>query len=533
MFQPDELKSSEPLLWSTGTGIEVWRLLRASREGDLPTVQRLIGSNPALIRCHYQYRKPLTFAVQENRLEVTAFLLERDPNPTGLAFGDSLFEVAQDRGFHEMERLLRESLPNISDRGEPVAQAIRDRDLTAVHRLLDRNPDLLHSGDLRSNQPIHWAVMTRQLDLIDELLRRGADLEAARQDGAKPIHLINGDYHFRGWTKDFPTPAAEVLDHLRHRGAYCDICTAAHSGDLARVRELLAEDRSLANHRSGYQGYYLGSGSPLRNAAATGQLEIVKLLLEFGADPNLPDEGMAPRGRALYDAVSGGHFEIAQLLLERGAFPSQMVESSADALSRALMRDDRRMVELLCRYGSARSIEILGYYGDLETGAAVFAANPSLADDPGAFIAAAEEGNQSFLDLMLRHRPNLIHRLSCAGQTPAITEYLFDRGMAPSRPNWLGITPLHQLARAGRLDQATLFIARGANLLAREDELHSTPLGWAAKAGQVAMTRLLLESGAQPQLPDDPPWATPLAWATRRGHPEVAGALRDALGARA
>jgi hypothetical protein len=37
--------------------------------------------------------------------------------------------------------------------------------------------------------------MTRQLDAIDELLARGADINAQRMDGARPIHLTNGDYY--------------------------------------------------------------------------------------------------------------------------------------------------------------------------------------------------------------------------------------------------------------------------------------------------------------------------------------------------
>ena len=133
------------------------------------------------------------------------------------------------------------------------------------------------------------------------------------------------------------------------------------------MRELLQQDRACANQVSDYAGYYLGSGSPLRNAAAKGHLEIVKLLLDAGAAPNLPEEGIAPHGHALFSAVYSGHFEIAQLLLERGAYPSPEVESSADALSIALMKGNQPMIDLLCSYGSARPVELLAYYGDTET----------------------------------------------------------------------------------------------------------------------------------------------------------------------
>ncbi len=79
-----------------------------------------------------------------------------------------------------------------------------------------------------------------------------------------------------------------------------------------RVRELLDRDPSLANRVSEYVTYYPGSGAPLRNAAAAGHLEIVKLLLAHGADPNLREEGIAPHGHALYSAVDNGHHRNRQ-----------------------------------------------------------------------------------------------------------------------------------------------------------------------------------------------------------------------------
>src|SRR5262245_35981548 len=201
--------------------------------------------------------------------------------------------------------------------------------------LLKASPELLHAGDRRSNQPIHWATMTRQIDAIDELLARGADINARRIDGGQPIHLTNGDYFHRGWRdvpRDWPTSAAQVMAHLRSRGAIVDLPTACHTGDLDRVRELLRQDPSLANRLGRNEGYYLGAGAPIANAAAVGRLDIVQLLLDHGADPNLPEEQIAPRGKALYQAVFNGHYEIAKLLLERGAFPNPPVESSGDAL---------------------------------------------------------------------------------------------------------------------------------------------------------------------------------------------------------
>jgi uncharacterized protein len=536
MTQPDTLKSDAPLKWSVGRGTDVWRLLSACVAGDLDAVRGFVERDPSLVRSHYNYRKPLYFAVRENRLEVAAFLLDRDPDPTGLAVNDSLLEIAGDRGCLEMARLLETKLSerhNASARGEPVGAAIRGRDLARMRELLEATPDLLGAGDARGNQPIHWAAMTRQLPFIDDLCARGVDLEARRPDGARPIQLANGDYHFRGWRdvpRDHPTTPRAVIDHLRGRGASCDLCTASHIGDLDRVRELLEQDPSLGNHPSEYVTYYACSGTPIRNAAAAGHFEIVKLLLERGADPNLPEEGIAPDGHALYSAATNGHFEVAKLLLEHGARPNAEVESSADTLTRVLANNDRTMLELLCSHGASRPVHLLAHDNDLETAAAVFAADPALAFDPDALAGAAGGGHEGFVRLMLRYHPDLPRRVTFPGwavgaKTRELNELLFQHGMDPNAPDWLGVTPLHQFARMGDLEKAALFLDHGADPHARDEDICSSPLGWAAKFGQKEMAALLLERGAKTNLEDDPPWATPLAWAKRRGHLEIVGLL--------
>jgi ankyrin repeat protein len=482
MIQPDALKKNERLTWSPVNGLDVWKLFCACIAGDLTGVRRLVEKEPALVRSQHAYRTPLYFAVRENRLDVARYLLERGADPLSLAVDDSLVEICRDRGYAEMDVLLVDYLANklnASPRGEPVAAAIRARDLVSVRRQLDDSPELLHAGDERSNQPIHWAVMTRQLKVIDELLARGADINAARCDGGRPIQLANGDYYFRGWRdvpQNWPTTPAQVVTHLRQRGAYCDICTASHLGDQDRVRELLDEDPSLANRVSPYTSYYLGSGAPLKNAAARGHLEIVTLLLEHGADPNLPEEGIAPSGHALYAAAANKHHEVAKLLLEHGAYPNPEVESSADALSRAISNSDQPMIDLLCSHGAARAIHLLAAYGDVQTAAAVFAANPSQADDPEALANAAGNGYEDFVRLMLRYAPHLPQRVTFPGwlvsaKTLELNELLFEYGMNASQPDWLLVTPLHQLARRGDIANARVFLDHGADLSARDEVL--------------------------------------------------------------
>lgn len=516
----------------------------AAMDGDLTAIKRLISANPALARCHYQYRTPLYFAVRENRVEAARYLIEKVHATADLAVNDSLLEIARDRGYDEMHAALAAALDadrNASPRGNEIAAAIRNRDTESALALLAASPGLLHAGDETSNQPIHWAVMTRNIHLIDQLLDRGADINARRQDGARPIHLTNGDYSYRGW-RDVPaevaTTPAEVLNHLIARGVYVDIWTAAHLGDVARVRTLLDEDPSLVNRNSDYGSYYLGCGSALKNAARNGHYAVVRLLLDRGADPNLPEEHIAPQGHALYSAVYGGHYKVAKLLLERGAIPNVEVESSADTLSIALARGNKKIIELLCAHGAARRVHLLAHHGDVQTAAAVFAANPALADDPESLINAAAQGHASFVRLMLRYHPGLPARVTdlwfgSGPKTAALAELLFTHGYSARQRSWLGVTPLHEFARKGDLPSATLFLDRGADIHARDEDIRSTPLGWAAKFGQREMVEFLLSRGAAAVHAEDPPWATPLAWATRRGHTAIAGLLRSWHGFRA
>lgn len=538
MRQPEALTKDEPLKWSPGQGTDVWAMFGAAMTGDTDTINRLLDKDPSLVRSAYDYRTPLYFAVRENQLDAAALLISRGANPANSGTADTLPEMARDRGYAAMEQLLEKAIGSEAGTqgGESIAAAIRSRDLVNVKQLLDQDPSLINARDVRSNQPIHWAVMTRQPAMIDELLVRGADIDAKRADGAAAVQLINGDYHFRGWMHDFPVKPLQVLAHLKEKGAFIDICTAAWTGDYNRVSELLHLDPSLANRVADYTSYYIGSGAPLKNAAARGHIEIVKLLLQYGADPNLREEGIAPRGQALYAAVSNGHFEIAKLLLEQGAYPNPEVESSADALSIAISRNDQPMIELLCSYGASRAVHMLAYYGDVLTAAALFAANPALADDPNALENAASEGHESFIRLMLRYQPDLAQRIGvgvksqgpdAAIKSQELTALLFRHGMDASYRNWLGITPLHRFAQRGDTESASIFIDHGADLHARDEELSSTPLAWAAKYGKTEMVKLLLERGAKTRLPDDPAWATPLAWARRRGHAAVIDLLEQ------
>ena len=176
--------------------------------------------------------------------------------------------------------------------------------------------------------------------------------------------------------------------------------------------------------------------------------------------------------------------------------------------------------------GIRRSLRILASYGDLDGATALLTADPSLADDPAALAAAAEGGHDAIVRLILRHRPRAAERVAVVARHAEVTELLFQSGMNPNLPGWLGVTPLHRFAREGHVTKAAVFLDHGADLHARDEEFRTTPLGYAAMSGRVRMVAFLLRRGAQLTPPGRPAWATPLALATSRTHNRIVRVLK-------
>ncbi len=232
-------------------------------------------------------------------------------------------------------------------------------DLETVERLVGKDPSLVRSH-YEYRTPLYFAVRENRMAVAAFLLDRGANpfyngddlIEMARVRGLGNMEALIESRRPRP-QHVLPAAVRELMDGLFSRASSCDIWTAADAGNIERVRELLGRDPSLANRMGGDR-----SGTPLVHAAGRGHLEVVQLLLEHGADPNAPEEGNAPHGRALYSAVYNRHFDVAKLLLEHGANPNQEVESSADAPSIAIMNSDTKMIQLLASHGAIWQIPV-------------------------------------------------------------------------------------------------------------------------------------------------------------------------------
>jgi beta-lactamase regulating signal transducer with metallopeptidase domain len=118
---------------------------------------------------------------------------------------------------------------------------------------------------------------------------------------------------------------------------------AATDGDISGIDELL---RAGANVNC-----TVGVGrasSPLTGAALEGRLDVVRLLLDWGADPNLAPGDGSP----LINAAAEGHVDIVSLLLDRGASIDQIVPGRQNALIRASGNGRLEVVKLLVARGA-------------------------------------------------------------------------------------------------------------------------------------------------------------------------------------
>ena len=121
---------------------------------------------------------------------------------------------------------------------------------------------------------------------------------------------------------------------------------AADAGNVTEVQELLASHSSLTWKDA-------SSASALNRACYCGHEEVVRVLLEAGADK---DDANSMGWTALINACRNGHTPIAKMLLERGANIDAVNAEGWTALICAAARGHTEAARLLLAAGAAKDL---------------------------------------------------------------------------------------------------------------------------------------------------------------------------------
>jgi hypothetical protein len=172
----------------TVNGYDAWSLFEACAAGDLGTVNRLLAKDRRLVNAQHWYQVPIHNAVRRGTRRssncCSIALPTRANRATPTIPGTSLLLCAQERGYVEIETVLRRALKkrfHYMPEFEELKQAIIARNGRRVGVVVRRRPDLIAASDALGNNALHWSVITRQMHLIERFApARHADRRTAR-----------------------------------------------------------------------------------------------------------------------------------------------------------------------------------------------------------------------------------------------------------------------------------------------------------------------------------------------------------------
>jgi ankyrin repeat protein len=143
-------------------------------------------------------------------------------------------------------------------------------------------------------------------------------------------------------------------DEVLAQNPKLDVFEAAALGRTDRLRELLAEDESRAN-AFGDDGFH-----PLGLACFFGHVDAARALLDHGADVNMLSKNENIQTAAIHAAAASNEegtdestrYELVELVLDHGADPNLRQGGGFRAIDAARQNGDKRVEALLRDHGA-------------------------------------------------------------------------------------------------------------------------------------------------------------------------------------
>ena len=376
-------------------------LVLACENGSAAVVTRLLraGANP-----NGAQKNGLTALMMASRTGNTAVvkpLLEAGANTNAVipSTGQTALMWATAEGHVAMMRELIAAGADVSPRSKigftPLLFAVRNGDVEAATVLIGAGADVNDAG-ADGTHALPLAIISGREAMATFLLERGANPNGTMH-GVSALHAAAGDVDT--WLRDW----------LRARGAsvYARTTSGLALGPrIALLKTLLARGADVngriatdtvmglgvSGRHGAFDSFSVGTGNlkgatPLwvaafaangggmpRGEAAASAADVVRILLENGADPHLPTEdGTTPLmvaaglGRSNYqpEALRGPRSPSAEaavkMLVEAGAQINQVNEASFTALHGAAFRGSNEIITYLVEQGA--DINAVDYRG--------------------------------------------------------------------------------------------------------------------------------------------------------------------------
>jgi len=342
---------------------------------------------------------------------------------------------------------------------DPESAALRDAlrrfnsDAAAALRAIDEGADV-NTLDDRGRTPLMLAANAGFEDVVERLLRDGADPHAVANDGANALHYgAAGGMYRHSDPREFSVNIG-VVELLLDAGA-----------DASSV------------DRDGV--------TPIIGACTAGSIETVSLLREAGADITVkPDNS---RGCLLRAVKSGQEAFIRWLIMESGASIN-----AGTALSSALFKRDPEMFALLLELGGD---PVWLIQRDRPSLAVRLTGNTPQMTAMRESLIASGRAARAFAAGGYRE----LQELGRGSPDPERLHHLLAMGVDPNAADQHANTTLHSLARFATgsigIAGARILIDAGANVdaLGHDDR---TPLGVAANNGNLETLEFLISEGA-------------------------------------
>jgi len=330
-------------------------LTKAVKAGDQSTVRKLIAAHGDVNTPSGDGSTPLVWATHQSDLEIAKLLIAAGAKPDiANHYGVTpLLDASRTGDVAMMDLLLKAGADpkRAHTEGEtPLMAASRAGSVPAVRLLLDRGVDVNATDSFQNESALMWASAEGHLDVVDMLLKAGANpnlkahitsitqrknadhptggftaLMWAARNGYEDVvrRLVQGgaDLNLKNGDDASAAMVAMYNDRFDLAAVLWDLGADVNDGSLYTAVEM----RDASTDQFAFDGSRLRPEHPNKRTA----LDLMKLLLERGADPNKTFAGQfhstsMPNGdrfnnTPFYRASIECDVEALKLLLAHGA----------------------------------------------------------------------------------------------------------------------------------------------------------------------------------------------------------------------